>query len=264
MFALQGRSRYPRSLMLALGVVVAAFAAAATSVRADVRVGGTSGAVRIETQNASVAEILGALGGAFGVHYRSAVGLEKQLSGTYEGPLQAVVARVLDGYSFVVKSSGGSLEITVIGTRNAGAPGAAPPSFDWKAASTPPAAQAPSAAPVAQAPSAAPAAQAPSAPPAVQAPGRAPAANDEGLPPSAAPSPALKLADGSTPPMPIPAQGQGPLLVPELQPSSVAPPTPSPADAAKIAAPAPQASEVPPPNPETAAKPIDGAPPKGQ
>jgi hypothetical protein len=237
MFGSQGHSCYTRSVLPAVCIVIAAvIGSTVTPVRADVRVGGTPDAVRIEMRNASVEETLGALRSAFGVHYRSDIGLEKQLSGTYQGPLQAVVTRVLDGYSFVVKSSGGSLEITVLGTGNAGARAAAPPSFEWKSAPVPSAAQTPS---------------------------PAPAANDERSPPSAAPSPVLKLADGSTPPMPVPAQGQGPLPVPQPLSASIAPPRPL-TGGTPVSAPVPQPSAVAPPNPDETRGAADGARPKEQ
>src|ERR1700738_68005 len=105
MFQLQGRYRHSRSAALIVDMAVMAFAVgvAVTPVRADVRVGGASNAVQIETQNASVEEILAALGSAYGVNHRSAVGLEKRLSGKYGGSLRAVVTRVLDGHRLFVR-----------------------------------------------------------------------------------------------------------------------------------------------------------------
>jgi hypothetical protein len=104
--------------------LAAALAIAPTSLLAEAQVQGSPDAVRIETQNSSIEEVLAALGNAFDVRYRSSANLGKQLSGTYEGSLQRVVARVLEGYDFVLRNNKGKIEITVLGTRN-GAPATA-------------------------------------------------------------------------------------------------------------------------------------------
>jgi hypothetical protein len=99
-----------------LGVVLAT---APTSAFAEVQVHGTPDAVSIEANNTSVDDVLAALGTAFDVHYRSSANLEKRLNETYEGPLQRVMKRILNGYSFVVKTGDGGIEVTVIGTSSA-------------------------------------------------------------------------------------------------------------------------------------------------
>jgi len=104
--------------------LAAALAITPTSLLAEAQVQGGPEAVRIETQNSSIEEVLAALGNAFDLRYRSSANLAKQLSGTYEGSLQRVVARVLEGYDFILKSNKGKIELTVLGMRNA-APGAA-------------------------------------------------------------------------------------------------------------------------------------------
>jgi hypothetical protein len=104
--------------------LAAALAVAPTSLLAEAQVQGTPEAVRIDTQNSSIEEVLTALGNAFELRYRSSANLAKQLSGTYEGSLQRVVARVLEGYDFVLRNNKGKIEITVLGTRGA-APAAA-------------------------------------------------------------------------------------------------------------------------------------------
>jgi hypothetical protein len=97
-----------------------ALATAPTSALAEVQVRGTPEAVSIEANNTSVKDILSSLGTAFDVHYRSSVNLEKQLTGTYEGSLPRVMKRILNGYSFVVKTGDGGVEVTVIGISTAG------------------------------------------------------------------------------------------------------------------------------------------------
>jgi hypothetical protein len=58
------------------------------------------------------------------MHYQSSANLDKRLSGTYAGPLPRVLARILDGYNFVLKTDNGSIAVTVLGSPNAAAPAA--------------------------------------------------------------------------------------------------------------------------------------------
>jgi hypothetical protein len=109
--------------ILAAIFVGGALATATTPARAEMRVRGSPEAVRIEARDSSVAEILSALSKAFNMRYRSSANLDKRLSGTYAGPLSRVLARILDGYNFVVKTDNGSIVVTVLGPPNT--PGAA-------------------------------------------------------------------------------------------------------------------------------------------
>jgi hypothetical protein len=117
--------RSPNFSILATILVGGALATATTPARAEMRVRGTPEAVRIEARDSSVAEVLSALSGAFNMHYQSSANLEKRLSGTYAGPLSRVLARILDGYNFVVKTDNGSIAVTVLGPSNTGATPAA-------------------------------------------------------------------------------------------------------------------------------------------
>ena len=142
----RGSRLLPLRTLMALGT---ALVVTPTSLFAGAQVQGSSEAVRIETQNTSIEEVLAALGDAFDLRYRSSTKLAKQLSGTYQGSLQRVVARVLEGYDFILRSDKGKIEITVLGTRNA-APAAAvgsPTSNPSKAAPIPAATPAAAAAP---------------------------------------------------------------------------------------------------------------------
>jgi hypothetical protein len=111
------------SAAVALGI---ALAIGPTSALAEVVVRGNPKAVSIEAQNASVEEILVALGNAFDVHYRSSIDLRKRLTGTYEGSLQKVVTQILNGYDFFVGTGERRIEITLVGS-SATSPGATPP-----------------------------------------------------------------------------------------------------------------------------------------
>src|SRR5260370_8534328 len=91
-----------------------ALAAAPTAALADAQVRGSPEAVIIEARNTSVEEILKALSGTFDVHYRSSANLQMQVTGNYEGPLPRVMKRILDGYSYFLKTGDGRIDITVL------------------------------------------------------------------------------------------------------------------------------------------------------
>src|SRR5260221_3373820 len=168
----------------------AALAIAPTSVLAEMQVRGSPQAVRIEARDTPVEEILAALGRAFGMHYELLAKVDKRVSGTYVGPLPRVLTRILDGYNFILKTDNGTIAVTVVGTPNAAA--AVPASSGPKVVRQPPAA--------------APAAQ----PPSAREDRVAPTASA----PTAAPSPAIELAEG--PPFPTPARPtSGPAPAPE-------------------------------------------------
>src|SRR5260221_2649155 len=141
----------------------AALAIAPTSVLAEMQVRGSPEAVRIEARDTPVEEILAALSRAFGMHYQLLAVVDKRVSGTYVGPLPRVLARILDGYNFILKTDNGSIAVTVVGTPNAAAAALASsgPKVAQQPAAAAPAARPPSvgvdrARPTASAPTAAP------------------------------------------------------------------------------------------------------------
>jgi len=105
-----------------------ALATAPTAALAEAQVRGSPEAVTIEAKNTSVEEILVALSGAFDVHYRSSANLQMRLNGNYEGSLHRVMKRVLDGYSYFVKTGDGRIDVTVLDApRTSASTGASPP-----------------------------------------------------------------------------------------------------------------------------------------
>ncbi len=192
-------------------IAFAAAVIAPTSVLGDVQVRGTPEAARVEAQGGSIDEVLAALGKAFDLRWQSPAPLDKRLTGTYEGSLNRVLARVLDGYNFVLKASQGRLEITVLGPRGARAVAAGAPGTASPAASTQPAA--------AKAPP-----PKPPAPPAL-----ASAVNKVAAGAPAAPAPTLtsatKVAEGPSV-GPVPDHGAATVKPPEPLPSTVPPPMP--------------------------------------
>jgi hypothetical protein len=238
--------------------LAAMLAIAPTSLLAEAQVQGSAEAVRIETQNSSIEEVLAALGNAFDVRYRSSANLAKQLSGTYEGSLQRVVARVLEGYDFVLRNNKGKIEITVLGTRNAAAPAAVASTASPAVKATPSNPPA-SSAPAPTKPTEQPASTPPPSPPSSTAtkvaegpqplPFSDPAKFAE-MSPVAAPMPGPMPGPAPIPeapgeaPVPVPLPSSGPAPFPEPMPMAVPVPMPQ-ANPGSIAVPMPGPAAAP-------------------
>jgi hypothetical protein len=242
---------------MALAVVLAI---CPTSAFPETQVRGSAEAVRIEVKNASIEEILTALHNSFGLQYQSTGKLEKQVTGSYAGPLQRVLVRLLEGNNFFLKSVDGRIEVTVLAPRQ--------PTLNATASSPAPASS--KAATKAPAGTTAPAAT----PPAATATRTQLADAQAPTAPSAAPpSLVIKDADDSAPLLLAPSLvAEGPTLVPsapqgsaaptlEPKPSSVAPPT---ASSTSVQAPVPSPTSIAPPAPPPAKpaeiKPVETAP----
>jgi hypothetical protein len=103
-------------------------------VRAEIRLQGQADDVRVEARDASVAEILAALGERFALRYRGTPG-GGVITATFEGPLRHVVARVLVGYNYVIADHRDGLEVIVLSTESPHAvvpPTIAPPTYPAK------------------------------------------------------------------------------------------------------------------------------------
>jgi hypothetical protein len=89
----------------------------ATSAIAEVRVEGSASALRVTSGGDSLRDVLSAFGARLPVTFRAAVPLDGEVSGTYSGSLSQVVARLLDGYNYVIKRDRAQTEIVVVGRR---------------------------------------------------------------------------------------------------------------------------------------------------
>ena len=98
------------------------------AVRAEVRVQGPLEDVRLEASNATTAEILAALSERFELRVQGATA-NHRITGTYEGPLRHVLARILVGYDYVIKPNGANIDLIVLSTRasHEAMPAPAPP-----------------------------------------------------------------------------------------------------------------------------------------
>jgi hypothetical protein len=88
---------------------------AAGAARAGVLVEGTPAAVRVTADQAVVSDVLAAVTGNFNARYRSAIPLDAPAGPAYAGSFAQVIARLLDGYNYVVKRDGQATEIVVFG-----------------------------------------------------------------------------------------------------------------------------------------------------
>lgn len=105
-------------LLVAATLLAALFHA--QPVRAELRISGETGALRVEVDDTSVDEVMAALAATFDLRYRSPVPLARRVTGTYEGSLRHVVARLLDGYNFVMKTGSEGIDARVYGAAGAG------------------------------------------------------------------------------------------------------------------------------------------------
>ncbi len=74
----------------------------------------------IEAHDATVLQVLQALGQTRTMEIEHAEALSRRVSGTYSGNLRRVLSRVLDGYDHVIISTSAGVRIDVVGTAQAG------------------------------------------------------------------------------------------------------------------------------------------------
>jgi hypothetical protein len=66
--------------------------------------------------------VLASLRDALKLEYRTSIQLDQSITGTYQGSLQRVLTRVLDGYDFILKNSSEKIELVVLGRKGSGGP----------------------------------------------------------------------------------------------------------------------------------------------
>jgi hypothetical protein len=87
--------------------------------RSAIRIQGTAAAMRLDTRRATIADVFAALNKTFGVSYNSWIVLDADVNGTYSGSLRRVIARLLDGYNYVIKQDNGQLDVIILDKRGA-------------------------------------------------------------------------------------------------------------------------------------------------
>jgi hypothetical protein len=78
-----------------------------------VRIKGDAQAIELEIHQATLAQVLTALD-RFNIHYRSPVPLNDVIDGTYAGPLNRVLSRLLAGYNYAIKQGDPNIEVIVV------------------------------------------------------------------------------------------------------------------------------------------------------
>jgi hypothetical protein len=93
---------------------------------AEIRVQGPADAVHLAARDATVAEILAALGEHYAVRHRGTPGTIG-ITATFEGPLRRVLVRVLAGNDYVIKRGSDGLEVIVLSRGSPAATSSAAP-----------------------------------------------------------------------------------------------------------------------------------------
>jgi hypothetical protein len=119
---IMSRNRRPprrsyRGRAIATAIALSFAFALLVAARGDVRVEGNPAAVRIITHQDSIGSVLAALGTTFNVQHRSAITLDMPANPTYAGPIDRVIANLLDGFNYIVKKSQDKTEIIILGRR---------------------------------------------------------------------------------------------------------------------------------------------------
>jgi len=101
-----------RRCAVALSVLACGLPAVAA---AEVHVEGSPAAVRITTNQDAISDVLSAITATFHVRYRTAVPLTETANANYSGSFERVIARLLEGYNYVIKKEQETTEIVVFG-----------------------------------------------------------------------------------------------------------------------------------------------------
>src|SRR3954452_12108568 len=86
-------------------VALALLLLAAERASAGTELEGNSHNLELRVQNVPIGDLLAALADRFKLTYRAPPNLTGELSGRYSGPLNQVLARILDGVDYVVEAS---------------------------------------------------------------------------------------------------------------------------------------------------------------
>jgi len=103
----------PRKALIA-AIASAMVLAGGGAALAQVQVDGRPEAVHLEARDVPLQEILAALHDKFNLNFRSDDALETRKTGVFDGPLQRVAARILDGYDFAMKITPQGVDVLVL------------------------------------------------------------------------------------------------------------------------------------------------------
>ncbi len=104
--------------LLAAVILCAAAAPAGAEVRVTEAGGG--GQLAIEAHDATVQQVLDALGETGAIHVQTSEALSRPVTGTYAGTLRQVLSRILDGYDHVIRFTSSGIQVDVVGGAKSG------------------------------------------------------------------------------------------------------------------------------------------------
>jgi hypothetical protein len=111
--------------------------------RAAVEVRGTSASVHVVAHNAKVSEVLRAIADKLeSFRCKEATNLDDVITGSYNGPVEDVLGRILRGYDYVITTQGTAINILIVG-KSAAAPTIVPAPASAAVTLVPPAFAAP-------------------------------------------------------------------------------------------------------------------------
>jgi len=115
------RARSAKVGAMAAALLAAAVLCVAAPAVAKVSVTDTGGGqLVIEAHDATVQEILEALGKGRTIEFQDSEALSRRVTGTYTGTLRRVLSRILEGYDHVIRSTASGVQIDVVGAAKAG------------------------------------------------------------------------------------------------------------------------------------------------
>jgi hypothetical protein len=98
-----------------VALVAAAIVCATMPAGAEVRVTDRgAGGLTVEAHDATVHQILDALGQSHTIRFQASEALSRQVTGTFSGPLPRVLARILDGYDNVIRTTASGIQIDFV------------------------------------------------------------------------------------------------------------------------------------------------------
>jgi hypothetical protein len=133
-------TKMPKGFRL-LSFLLISYALGLQPASAVVDVQGDAASVQVVARQARLSEVLVSLSQALGIRYETMVNLDSAVDGTYRGPLGDVLARILNGYNYVVSTRDGHTEVTIIDRVGSPVPAVAPTPPQTLPKNTDPAAQ---------------------------------------------------------------------------------------------------------------------------
>lgn len=109
------KHQFARSVVI--GVAAVLMCSLALGARAEVQIEGSPAAVRVTTSHDTISDVLSAFAATFKVKYRAEIVLDSVAGAAYSGSIRQVIAGLLDGYNYVLKSDQDRIEIIVFGKR---------------------------------------------------------------------------------------------------------------------------------------------------